>query len=193
LLAELAASGRAMELVAVTDGEASHPGSTRWPRERLAKARAGESHAALAALGCDATVTRMHFPDGRVAAHADELSTRLRAMLTGRDVVFTTWTLDGHPDHEATAHATRAAAAAAGARVFEVPVWGWHWAPAGTAHMPWAAATLVPLSHASVRRKCAAMQCFATQWDRDPSCAQAPVLRPSTLQRAQRPFEVLFS
>ena len=193
LLAELAVAGRAMELVAVTDGEASHPGSTRWSREHLAHERARETRAALAALGCKTAVTRLRIPDGQVAAHAEPLAERLRAVLRPGDVVFTTWTLDGHPDHEATGHATRSAAAKSGARVFEVPVWGWHWALPGAASMPWTDARLVPLSPRAVQRKYAALQCFATQWDSDQSCAQAPVLRATTLQRAQRPFEVVFA
>lgn len=192
LLAELAALGRATVLVAVTDGEASHPGSTRWPRDQLARQRTAETALALARLGCSGDVARLGLPDGDVEAHAGALAQRLHRLLRPSDVVFTTWTLDGHPDHEATGRATRAAAQTVGARVYEVPVWGWHWAPAGAAQMPWSTAGLIALSPQALQRKDAALRAFTSQWERDDSCAETPVLRPAILQRAQRPYEVVF-
>lgn len=193
LLALLAAEGRPMLVVAVTDGEASHPGSHDWPPERLAEARPAESARALECLGADARVARLRLPDGGVAAHVGHLTACLHALLRPGDAVFTTWRLDGHPDHEATARATQSAAQARSAQLFEVPVWGWHWAAVGDARMPWARARVVPLARQVLRRKHAAMQAFATQWACDPSCAETPVLRPSTLQRAARPFELVFA
>lgn len=193
LLSLLADAGRSIALVAVTDGEASHPGSTRWTPAQMAQARARESEAALRWLGARASVTRLGFPDGGVAAQAERLACWLRGLMVPGDLVFTTWSLDGHPDHEATARAVRSAARTTGARVFEVPVWGWHWAAVGESSMPWSRAQLVPLPLPALRRKHAAVQAFATQWQADPTCAQTPVLRPSTLQRAQRPFEVVFA
>lgn len=104
-----------------------------------------------------------------------------------------TWRLDGHPYHEATGRATCIAAAAVGCRANEVPVWGWHWAPAGAAQMPWAAASVITLSRHAVLRKCAAVQLFASQWESVALCAATPVLRPSMLQRARRPLELVFA
>ena len=193
LMAELASLGRPVAVVAVTDGEGSHPGSTAWPRARLAHRRAGETEAALAALGVQALMMRLGLPDGGIAQHSDTLVDLLQHLLMPGDVVFTTWRWDGHPDHEATALSTRAAATALGARVVEVPVWGWHWAPAGDARMPWANACLVPLTPDALRRKQAAVRAFGSQLEPDPTSSAAPVLRPSTLQRSQRPFEVMFT
>lgn len=193
LLAQLATAGRPMLVVAVTDGEASHPGSQTWSRARLARTRPAESALALQRLGADASVARLGLPDGGVAAHTGPLVARLQALLRPDDAVFTTWRLDGHPDHEATAHATRHVARACGARLYEVPVWGWHWAAVGDVRMPWSRAQLVPLPRPALRRKRAAMDAFATQWTRDPACAETPVLRRSTLQRAARPFELVFA
>jgi LmbE family N-acetylglucosaminyl deacetylase len=187
-----AAQGRAMAIIAVTDGEASHPGSILRPRDRLARQRADETALALARLGCTASVSRLALPDGHVAEHLPTLTASLARLLQPSDVVFTTWALDGHPDHEATARATREAAAAVGARVYEVPVWGWHWAQPGEPRMRWHAAVLVPLSPQAVQRKRDAVLAFASQWERDDACADTPILRPSTLQRAERPYEVVF-
>lgn len=193
LLTDLSAQGRRVALVAVTDGEASHPGSRIWPPAQLAKQRIHETTEALQALGVSALVTRLGLPDGGLAHRVDRLADMLRRLLQPDDVVFTTWGLDGHPDHEATCQAARAAAASVGARVFEVPVWGWHWAPVGDARMPWAKACKVLLTPDAVDRKSTALQAFATQLQPDPSMAGSSVLRPSTVQRALRPFEVVFA
>ena len=193
LLALLAGLARRIVLVAVTDGEASHVGSRRWTPQALARQRIVETDKALAALGVHATVLRIGVPDGGVAAQTHRLAQRLQALLTADDVVFTTWALDGHPDHEACAHAARCAAAVRGVKLYEVPVWGWHWATAGTPQMPWARAHLLPLPPDALARKQVAVQAFASQWQHDPDCADTPVLRPSTLERVRRPFEVLFT
>ncbi len=193
LMAELAGLGRPVAVVAVTDGKGSHPGSTAWPRSRLAHRRVGETEAALAALGVEALMMRLGLPDGGIAQHSEALIDLLQHLLMPGDVVFTTWRWDGHPDHEATALATLAATSALGARMVEVPVWGWHWAPVGDTRMPWAQACIVPLTPDAVRRKQAAVRAYGSQLEPDVSSAAAPVLRPSTLQRTQRPFEVMFT
>ena len=77
-------------VVAVTDGEASHPGSTVHGPGRLAELRRAETAAALAALGRPETVVhRLGHPDGGVeeARLAGELERRLTP---GRWCV-TTW------------------------------------------------------------------------------------------------------
>ena len=51
LLQGLAALGRPIQLISVTDGSASHPGSRRWPVERLSVVRPQESAQALHRLG----------------------------------------------------------------------------------------------------------------------------------------------
>nr|WP_286197603.1 PIG-L family deacetylase [Variovorax boronicumulans] len=193
LLAHAAALGRSALVIAVTDGEASHAGSTRWPPGRLAARRRAETRLALARLGSGAAVLRAGLADGRVAAQADALHALLLRTLRPSDRVFTTWALDGHPDHEATGRTTRAAAAQLGARVYEVPVWGWHWAACGDARMPWARACLVALSPQAVARKSAALQAFASQWEHDPGCPDTPILRASMRARALRPFELVFA
>ena len=51
LLQGLATLGRPVQLISVTDGSASHPGSRRWPVERLSVVRPQESAQALHRLG----------------------------------------------------------------------------------------------------------------------------------------------
>lgn len=192
LLAQLADNGTPVEVIAVTDGTASHQGSTEWPAERLAKARPRESLRALERLGLAIEPARLGLPDGGLKDLRALLATRLVTLLRPRDVVFTTWRRDGHPDHEITGEACALAAATAGARLVEVPVWGWHWSRPGDARMPWKNAFRLPLSEEAVRRKRAAVQAFTSQLRRDTSTGVGPVLRASTVERAARPYEVVF-
>ena len=63
VLAEVAGA----DVVAVTDGEASHPDSTVYSQEALAAVRRDETATALTALGQDPSwVFRLGHPDGRV-------------------------------------------------------------------------------------------------------------------------------
>ena len=192
LLAQLADNGTPVQVIAVTDGTASHAGSTEWPAERLAKARPRETLRALERLGLEIEPARLGLPDGGLKDLRDLLAARLVTLLGPRDVVFTTWRRDGHPDHEITGEACALASATAGARLVEVPVWGWHWSHPGDARMPWKNAFRLPLSKEAVRRKRAAVQAFTSQLRRDASTGVGPVLRASTVERAARPYEVVF-
>lgn len=193
LLALAAEIGRDIALVAVTDGSASHPDSRLWSRERLAAERPRETHAALATLGVHPqTHVRLGLPDGRLAGQDAAFAQRLQAVLRPRDVVFTTWELDGHPDHEATGRATARAAREAGARCLQAPVWAWHWACPGDERLPWHRARRLRLPASVVRRKKSAVGAFTSQLAPDPSTGAGPVLRTTTVDRAARSFEVFF-
>lgn len=194
LLTQLGRLGRDMLLVAVTDGTASHTGSEEWPPERLARERPRESQAAWQQLGLHAVdVQRLGLPDGGLQTLRPLLADRLVALLRPTDVVFTTWRLDGHPDHEATGDASAIAAARMGATLIEVPVWAWHWAHVDDARLPWARARRVPLDADAVARKKAAVQVFRSQLAPDPSTGAGPILRDSTVERAARDFEMVFA
>lgn len=193
LMHQLARAGRALWVIAVTDGDASHPGSLRWPAARLAATRAQEQAEALARLGAtQALLHRLGIPDGQVRAQKSVLVQALRALLVPQDVVFTTWRLDGHPDHEAVGNACAEAARACGARLVEVPVWGWHWSRPADAPMPWTHARRLMLDAQALAAKHHALEAFQTQWQPDPSTGAAPILDAATRQRAARPFELLF-
>lgn len=192
LLALLAASGRPVEMIAVTDGTASHHGSTEWPVERLARTRPWESQRALHCLGLSIKPERLGLPDGGLKNLHTELAARLVSLLRPGDVVFTTWRQDGHPDHEAAGEACAKATAIMGVRLVEVPVWGWHWSRPGDALMPWRRAFKLPLNEEAVRRKRMAVEAFTSQLRRDASTGADAVLRATTVERAARPFEVFF-
>lgn len=194
LLAQLARSGCEVALVAVTDGTASHVGSSEWPASRLAYERPRESREAWRRLGFETPTTqRLGLPDGRVAGSHAHLVECLEKLLRPMDVVFTTWRLDGHPDHEATGRACVIAAERIGAHCIEVPVWAWHWARPGDARVPWHRACRLSLDDETVCRKRDALAAFTSQLTTDASTGAAPILPPTAIERARRPFEIVFA
>ncbi|MGK5080851.1 PIG-L deacetylase family protein [Janthinobacterium sp. HLX7-2] len=193
LLQLLAAQGSDLLLVAVTDGDASHAGSPLWPQERLRRVRPQESAQALETLGLAPPAwLRLRLPDGGVAGMAPHLATLLAERLQPGDRVFTTWRLDGHPDHEACGWACASACSASGATLVEMPVWGWHWAVPGDMCVPWHRARRLPLPASVLQRKRAALHCFASQMQGDPSTGQPPIVAGDALQRLLHAWEVYF-
>lgn len=195
LLQLLAAAGRPLQLISVTDGSASHPGSRRWPVERLSVIRPQESAEALRRLGLplhNLKWLRGGFADSQVASRETQLATFIERYLQPGDVVFTTWREDGHCDHEAVGRATAAAAQRAGATVYELPVWTWHWAEPEDRLVPWHRARKIVLTPERVARKRHAIHAFASQLEGDPHIGLPPVLAPYVIDRLLQPFEVVF-
>jgi LmbE family N-acetylglucosaminyl deacetylase len=184
MLAVLASTGARLRLVAVTDGEASHPDADpAW----VARVRAGESAAALGTLGVrDIEVVRLGFPDTGLTAREDELTARLRELCAGFDVCLAPWEQDAHADHEAAGRAARRATR----YVLTYPIWMWHWAEPGDARVPWHRACRVPLSPEVAARKAAAIGTFTSQLtDRD--AVLGPVLPAGIVAHFTRDQEVL--
>jgi LmbE family N-acetylglucosaminyl deacetylase len=182
----LASTGRA-EIVAVTDGEASHPHTTVVTPDDLIRLRPEESRQALDRLGVDARTHRLRQPDGGIdeAALTDAL---VWLLAPGRQCL-ATWRGDGHPDHEAVGRAAATACARNGAVLWEYPIWMWHWTRPDDPRVPWDRAHRVPLDPAVVPVKAHAIDAFATQIaDID----GVTILPPHVLARFARPFEVLF-
>ena len=187
-MAILAAAGARLRLIAVTDGEGSHPGEDPAV---IGPVRAAESAAALDLLGVrDAEVIRLRLPDTAVAAHEDELAGLLRQLCAGFAVCLAPWARDAHADHEAAGRAARQAAAADGRTVLGYPIWMWHWARPADPRVPWQRACRVPLPAEVAARKRAAIQAFASQLaDRGP--AAGPVLPPGIVAHFTSGQEVL--
>ncbi len=193
LAARHAASGGAVLLVAVTDGEASHPGDARWPTARLASARRAESVRGLARLGLAAApVVRLGLPDGDVGAENDRLQTALRDILRPGDRVVTTWRHDGHPDHQATGAAVARVAGEARIHLIEAPVWMWHHRRPDDPAVPWAQLRALPLTAAELRAKQRALSEHRTQ-STPRADGVGPVLDEAILARAGRDSEYFFA
>ena len=181
------------EVVAVTDGEASHPGSTVHTQAQLAALRRRETAEALRRLGLGGTpVVHLGQPDGGIDENA--LTAALIARLTPGRWCLATWRGDGHPDHESVGRAAAAACATTGARLLEYPIWAWHWARPGDDRVPWDRARRIDLPGAARQAKEAAIQAFPSQIaDLGPDPADAAILPPHVLARFRRPFEVVFA
>lgn len=193
LLARLAAArAPGVDIVAVTDGEASHPDSTVYPRAELAALRRAETDEALARLGLRApTVHRLGHPDGRVDEAA--LTAALTALLTADRWCLASWRGDGHPDHEAVGRAAAAACARTGAQLVEYPIWTWHWARPDDPRVPWDRFRRLPLTEAERAAKRHALTAFVTQVQPlGPAPGDAPILPPHVLARFDRPEEGFF-
>ena len=119
----LACTGTRLRLIAVTDGEASHPGH-RDPAA-LVRRRAQERTEARLALGAaDAEVLRLGLPDSGLTGREHDIASSLRNLMTRFGVCLAPWEDDVHADHEAVGRAARQA----GLPTFFYPVWMWHWA-----------------------------------------------------------------
>jgi len=192
LLQEAHRSGSPILVVAVTDGEASHPGS-HLGREVLGARRRQETVLALQRLGLhDVDVIRCGLPDGEVALHEWELVLSLRGLVDRHTVLITTWRHDSHPDHEATGRAVASVAAASGVRLLEFPIWAWRWAT--PAHgMPLFSARRREVGPADLAAKRHAIQAYRSQIEPiGPAAADRTVLPPTVRARFERPFELFF-
>ncbi|WP_122445709.1 PIG-L deacetylase family protein [Pseudomonas viridiflava] len=196
LMRQLAQLERTLLLISVTDGTASHPGSPLWPVQRLSAIRPQESAEALERLEIPQdrlAWIRGGFQDGDVASDEDRLVALLEQHLCPTDVVFATWSKDGHGDHEAVGRAAARACASTGAQLHEIPIWAWHWADPEDERLPWDRARKVLLDPQTIARKRDAAHAFASQLQGDPGIGLSPVLPNSVLERLLQPFEVVFT
>jgi LmbE family N-acetylglucosaminyl deacetylase len=187
-MAILAGAGARLRLIAVTNGEGSHP--DRDPAV-IGSVRAAERAAALDLLGIrDAELIQLGLPDTEVAAHEDALADLLRELCAEFAVCLAPWAWDAHGDHEAAGRAARRAAAADGRTVLSYPIWMWHWARPADPRVPWSRACRVPLPAEVAARKRAAIGAFASQLtDRGPGLG--PVLPPGIVAHFTSGQEVL--
>lgn len=189
LMSLLQAAGSRIEVVAVTDGEASHPGGS-LSTAALADVRRAETDRALAALGLPATVTHLELPDGGADGLEEPVLTALS--LSPGDLLVAPWEGDGHPDHEAVGRAAQRAAARDGARLLRYPIWAWHWDSPSRGRLPLGRAERVALPRAVQHAKATAVRAFESQTTAiGPLPEDRPVLSAAVLARFARPFEVV--
>lgn len=184
--------GVLVEVIAVTDGESSHPHSGVAARIDLPTMRAHETEIALRRLGWERpAVTRLGLPDGRVAENRDQLDTALSDLLLPDDLCVAPWRLDGHPDHDACGESAMKAAMAVGAKSLSFLVWTWHWADPRGSDVPWPRCRRLDMSRRAQARKRWSTLAFESQISAlGPNRADAAILPTSVLRRFWRPFEV---
>jgi len=190
LLALMARAGHEVVVVGVSDGEAAFPGSAVWTPTVLARRRRIERSQGLHRLGLPDAALSLALPDGAVARHEAALEARLRELLRDGDTLLATWRLDGHPDHEAAGRAAAVVAAERGCRLWEYPVWMWHWAAPDDARVPWGRMRRLELDGDACERKVRAIAAHTSQLAGVPSESREAVLPDWALARLLRPFEV---
>jgi len=142
LIAAASEMGLAPIVVMVTDGTASHPGSRDYPPTRLRDVRFAELRAALRILGLPPeNLSLLNIPDGEVPHTGPGFTqavSRLRetATASGCALIIGPWSGDGHPDHQAAAKMSGAAAKAMALPLLSYPVWGWLRDPAERLYEP---------------------------------------------------------
>ena len=192
LLALRAERGLPSLVVGVTNGEASHGTDDDRACADLAILRIRESYAGLVALGLPNTsVVRLSFPDGKAGNMIFAITMKLFALLRPNDVIVTTWSLDGHPDHEAVCEAARQAAIKVGCGLLEAPVWMWHWASPDEWCVPWNRLIALELPERTLLAKKDALLHHRSQLEMREGGVDA-VLVPSIVERAARPKEYYF-
>ena len=181
-----------VEVIAVTDGEASHPNSSAAATLNLARVRSDESLEALGRLGWRSPlITRLHLADGAVTENRDELDAALASILLPDDLCVAPWCHDGHPDHDACGESALAASRAVGARMLGFLVWAWHWADPEGSNIPWDVCRRLDLSRRARARKRWASAAFNSQTrSLGPDVEDAAVLPAPLMRRFWRPYEV---
>jgi len=189
LLAQHLAERQPARVIAATDGEASHGTLADDARTGLAACRRAEQVASVAALGLPAAaLQRWGLPDGLLRSRGDELEQRLTSLLQPGDCLVTTWSHDGHPDHEACGTAALRVAARLGIVLLQAPVWAWHWCVPGDPRLPWSRLRAWHPDGDARAAKARALQCHRSQLSPRSGCDGA-VLGASILERAAWPLE----
>ena len=122
---------RGAHVICMTDGSASHPGSTEWPPARLANARRFELERAVACLGgTPSDITWLGHPDGWLGAQ-DRKAVAAGTAQICRDLgarhLFAPAVQDHHEDHRSTARIAHIVATTVlGLVQFAYPVWSRH-------------------------------------------------------------------
>ncbi len=183
--------GFTVDVIAVTDGEASHPRSPSTSRRTLARLREEEQTRALSVLGLPRAAHRLHIRDGRVR-DAQRLANELAKLLCGADWCLAPFVADGHPDHDAAGLAASIACARTQVPFAMFPVWAWHWATPD--ELPLCKASAITLDADAHAAKARAIACFTSQLAPLSSRpGDERVLPPGVVARFARPFETVFT
>ncbi|WP_105034478.1 bifunctional PIG-L family deacetylase/class I SAM-dependent methyltransferase [Cryobacterium aureum] len=130
LIAHVAGLGLPIVVIVLSNGEASHPQSQTHDPARLAQIRRIEVTDALAQLAPNAQIHLLELPDGKLAEHVAIAQGAIAEAIgdAGDSTwVVAPWRADGHPDHAAASAAAQRAVWQRRARLFEYPIWAWHW------------------------------------------------------------------
>lgn len=193
LIARVAALGLPISVIVLSNGDSSVSDSDPDAPERLAAIRRIDVMNAVAALAPDATLRLLELPDGALSAHVHEASAAIAAELPPGEPgvwIVAPWRADGHPDHIAAGDAAADAARSGKARLFEYPIWAWHWSSPTENVWPDAALRALDLSRGEREAKARALgvhQSHGHELSEAPG--DEPIVKPQFSAHFTRGFE----
>ncbi len=188
-LAAASDAGASITVVAVTDGDASHPHLTDDEIPHLVARRTAESEAAYLAADIYVDRVRLQLPDGDVASHRAALASELPSLLAHTDHVIAPLGDDGHPDHDVVGQVVSDLVDRREQSLHFVPIWSWNWRPVSGDHFP--AGFAYSFESELLDRKRAAIACYDSQVN-DILPGGRPGLPTSFLAHFDRRVEVFF-
>jgi LmbE family N-acetylglucosaminyl deacetylase len=133
LIAEACTRGQEVDVIIVTDGSGSHPGSKQYPPKRLVDLRCSEVHRAGLALGLKPDrIVFLGLPDTMAPKSGPQFDAAVEETLnvirrSEAGALFVTWERDPHCDHEASAELAKVVRRMSpGLKLWAYPIWGWH-------------------------------------------------------------------
>jgi LmbE family N-acetylglucosaminyl deacetylase len=196
LLATAAVRGIPVDLVVVTDGEGSHPGSPTHSPATLALLRRRELRTAVETLGLDAEPLFLGLPDGGTDEYRHAVSAALGEALdragSDRVLVLSPWRGDGHRDHRVVGEIVEEVCTARDVRSRAFPIWLWHWGAPGD--VPWDAVERLVLDTGARDAKTRALDAHASQLQPlSPAPGDEPMVHPRMRAHFERDAEVFFA
>ncbi|MDG2427443.1 MAG: PIG-L family deacetylase [Acidimicrobiales bacterium] len=182
-----------IRILAVTDGEMSHPYLAAAGRRGLVARRLAETVAAYKAVGIVADRLRLSLPDGGAAGPRGaywevKLADALTSVVAGAALCLVPLASDGHPDHDACGRIANEVCGKAGVPVASFPIWSWNWDDPDDPVIPFEKAGRFAVSAELLHRKLAGIDAYASQVN--PEDGNRPVLPPEFLAHFSRSSEV---
>ena len=187
-LAAASDAGTEIRVVAVTDGELSHPHLTGSARDDLVGRRLAETDRAYAAAGIVASRHRLALPDGAASNHADRLADQLTPLLDGAGWCLAPWEGDGHPDHDVCGRVAGDACRDLAVPFARFPIWSWNWDDPSSPSIPFDGAVAWSFNDDLRARKQAGIAAYASQVR--PADGHRPILPAGFLEHFARDSEV---
>ncbi|TDW29315.1 bifunctional PIG-L family deacetylase/class I SAM-dependent methyltransferase [Cryobacterium psychrophilum] len=193
LIARVAAMGLPISVLVLSNGDLSNTGSSNVTPERLAAIRRIDVMDTVAAMAPEVRLRLLELPDGLLSAHVDDASQAIATDVgeSGPGTwIVAPWRADGQPDHMAAGQAAVDAAKASGARLFEYPIWAWHWSTPTDKVWPDAALRALDLTAAEREAKAKALGLRRTPGhESHEATGDEPIFKPEFSAYFTRRFE----
>ena len=148
LMARASGAGIPVKVIVVTDGGASHPNSTSISPVHLAVLRRLEVANATGLLAPNADLIFLDFEDGTIDKNRDRVLAEICAVVErapATALLVAPWRGDGHRDHRMLGEICQEAVDGTGKRIWEYPIWMWHWLTPDNDQTPWDSLTALTL------------------------------------------------